>query len=269
MKVFTPTDEADITEAILDGFYSLVKDHLRNDVIVAGAGPAGLTAAWRLAEKGYKVLIVEQNNYLGGGLWLGGYFMNSITIRSPADRILKELGVPYEEVKPGLFRAYGPLLAAKLIARTIEAGARVLNLTMVDDVIVEDGRVKGLVVNWAPVKGLPREITCVDPVGIKSSYVIDATGHDAVVVRKLAERGLVKASRLGPMWVRRSEDLVVESTGEVYPGLVVAGIAVAEVHGLPRMGPTFGAMLMSGEKAAELIDAMIRGARREAKVVSR
>jgi len=82
--------------------------------------------------------------------------------------------------------------------------------------------------------------------------VIDATGHEAAAVRKLASRGFVKASVLGPMWADVSEDLVVERTGEVFPGLVLAGISVAEYLGLPRMGPTFGAMLLSREKAAEI-----------------
>ena len=113
------------------------------------------------------------------------------------------------------------------------------------------------------VVALPREITCVDPVALESRIVIDATGHDAQVVRKLEERGLFKTKGFGAMWVDLSEDLIVEHTGEVHPGLIVAGMAVSTTYGLPRMGPTFGAMLLSGRKVAatalELLESPQKG----------
>ncbi|MCS6788932.1 MAG: hypothetical protein NZ733_06555 [Aigarchaeota archaeon] len=97
--------------------------------------------------------------------------------------------------------------------------------------------------------------------------MIDATGHDAAAVRKLEERGLLKVPGMSPMWVERSEDSVVERTGEVFPGLMVAGMSVAEAFGLPRMGPTFGAMLLSGRKAAEIALDKLRELEVEARTV--
>ena len=44
-----------------------LQDRAECDVIVIGAGPAGLTASRELSLMGYKVLVIEQNNYLGGG----------------------------------------------------------------------------------------------------------------------------------------------------------------------------------------------------------
>ncbi len=148
--------------------------------------------------------------------------------------------------------ANGPHACSKLIAAACDAGVWVPNMTTFEDVVLrEDNRVAGAVINWTPVEALPRQITCVDPVALEAKVVIDATGHDACVVKKLEERGLFKTKGFGGMWVERSEDMVVEYTGEVYPGLIVAGMAVSTTFGLPRMGPTFGAMLLSGKKAAE------------------
>jgi len=249
---FSQTSESQITRAIVDEFAKEFENYVESDVIIVGGGPAGLMAGKELAAKGVKVLIIERNNYLGGGFWLGGFLMNKLTVRAPADRILDELDVPYKEYSEGLYVSDGPHACSKLIAATCDAGAKIANMVALDDVVLHNERVRGVVVNWAPVSSLPRQIAAIDPVSLESKLVIDATGHDASVVKKLEERGLIKAKGQGAMWVERSEDLVVAQTSEVYPGLIVTGMAVATAYGLPRMGPTFGAMLVSGKRAAEL-----------------
>ena len=42
------------------------------DVLVVGAGPAGLAAAWRAAQSGLRVTIVDDNPAAGGQIWRGG-----------------------------------------------------------------------------------------------------------------------------------------------------------------------------------------------------
>jgi thiamine thiazole synthase len=179
--------------------------------------------------------------------------MNKITVRAPGNKVLDEIGVPCEEYSKGLYVTNGPHACSKLIAAACDAGAMVLNMTRVDDVVLrEKNRVGGVVINWTPISALPREITCVDPVSIESKIVIDGTGHDAEVVNALVRRGLMKVKGFGAMWVEKSEDAVVEHTGFAHPGLIVTGMSVSTVYGLPRMGPTFGGMLISGKKAAQI-----------------
>jgi len=259
MEKFSPVGEKDITHAIVSEFAKQFEEYVESDCIIIGGGPSGLMAGRNLAKTGRKILIVERNNYLGGGFWIGGYLMNKVTLRHPAERALDELGIPYREVSDGLFVADGPHACSKLIASACDNGVKFANMTVFEDLILkENGQVCGVVINWTPVSALPREITCVDPIAIESKVVIDATGHDAQVVRKLEERGFVKTKGFGAMWVERSEDLIIEHTGEVHPGLIVTGMAVSTTYGLPRMGPTFGAMLLSGEMAAGITLAKLR-----------
>ncbi len=257
-KIFADVREVEITKAIADEFHSVLIDRAESDVIIIGAGPAGLTAGRELSTMGFKVLIVEQNNYLGGGYWLGGYMMNPVTVREPAQKIWDELGIPYKKVSEGLYLTPGPHAVSKLIAGACDSGVKFLNLTKFDDLVLKKGRVSGVVVNWMPVSALPRNITCVDPIALESKMVIDASGHDSVAVKRLVDRNLVEWKGMNPMWVENGEEHVVEKTGEIFPGLVIAGMSVTETHGLARMGPTFGSMLFSGKKAAEVTAAKIK-----------
>ncbi len=262
MPIFDPVAEKDVTRAIVGGFLRQFEEYADTDVIIVGAGPSGLMAGRDLCRGGFRVLIVERNNYLGGGFWIGGYLMNKVTFRGPAQKVLDELGIPYEMAVPGLYMADGPHACSKLIAAACDAGVKFANMTSFDDIVLREGnRVAGVVINWTPVQSLPREITCVDPVALECRLVLDCTGHDATVCKKLEERGLLKTVGMGAMWVERSEDAVVEHTGEAHPGLIVAGMATSTLYGLPRMGPTFGAMLLSGRRAAEVALGILKEAR--------
>jgi len=251
--MFKKVSEAEVSRAIVSEFNKWFEDYIVSDVIIVGGGPSGLVAARDLCNWGFKTLVIESNNYIGGGFWIGGYLMNTLTFRAPSQEILGELKIPYKEFSEGLFVADGPTACSKLISAACDAGVKILNMTKFDDVVLRNNRVEGAVINWTPVSALPRAITCVDPISIEAKAVIDATGHDAWVCKSLEKRNLLKMETFGPMDINSSEDAVVEKTGQVFPGLYVTGMAVSTVYGVPRMGPTFGGMLYSGRKVARQV----------------
>ena len=258
-----PLRERDVTRHIAREFYKEFDQLIESDVIVVGGGPSGLVCAHDLAAKGVRTLLLEQGLSLGGGFWSGGYLMNKATLCEPANEILETMGVPCKPIKEcaGMTIVDPPHATARLIAAAYEAGAKVMNLTKVVDLILRDkGVIEGVVVNNTTVEMAGHDSIHVDPIALESKIVVDATGHDAVIVELLNKRGLYKTvPGNGAMWVARSEAMVIENTREVFPGCFITGLAVAAVDGSPRMGPAFGSMLLSGRRAAELVHRKLKG----------
>ena len=130
MEKFSPGGEKDITRAIVAEFAKQFQEYVESDCIIIGAGPSGLMAGRNLARAGKKVLIVERNNYLGGGFWIGGYLMNKITVRHPGERALDELGIPYKAVSECLLVADGPHDVSQLIASALDSVCKFAHRTV-------------------------------------------------------------------------------------------------------------------------------------------
>jgi len=244
--------EAAISKAIIESYHRKLARQIESDAIIVGAGPSGLVAAFHLAAAGKRVTIIEKRLTPGGGIWGGAMGMNEVVVQEAALPILTAAGVRPALHAGGLHVVDAAELACSLCLMAVRAGAVLLNLVVLEDLCVRDGKVTGIVANRTTIAAaLP-----VDPIVFSASTVVDATGHDAVAVEQLRRRGLLNpglARGEAPMDASAGESFVVERVAEVYPGLWVTGMSVCATFGGPRMGPIFGGMLLSGKRVAEMI----------------
>jgi thiazole biosynthesis enzyme len=243
--------ETEISRAIAAEYNRKLTEHLENDVVIVGAGPAGLTAGYYLAKAGYKTALLERKLSIGGGIWGGAAGYNVVVTQSR--EIPDEFEMTSKKQK-GLFIYDSIEFATALAFKAKKAGLEIFNLTEAEDIIIKSDTVEGVVVNHSAITIAKLHV---DPFCIASKYVVDSTGHPAEVVKMLLKRNpdlLPQGIQESFMDVETAEAGVVDKTGEIFPGLYVAGMSVCAVYSLPRMGPIFGGMLESGKKVAELID---------------
>ncbi len=250
-------EETIISKAIIESYLKDLLDSVESDVIIGGAGPSGLCAGYYLAKKGYKTLLFERGLKLGGGMPGGGMMFNKIVVQDDGKSILDEFEISYQEYKSGYYVASSLETTACLTNKAIKAGLRIYNLISIEDVIVREKSVNGVVINWSSVELAKLHI---DPLSFKSKIVIDATGHPCeiahIVERKSGGKLLTPSGKIEgekSMWAEVAERLTLENTKEVFSNLYVCGMAANAVFGGPRMGPIFGGMFLSGKKVAEIV----------------
>jgi thiazole biosynthesis enzyme len=250
-------NEVTISRAILETYFKKLDSCLDLDVAIVGGGPSGLVAGYFLAKAGRKVALFERKLSIGGGLWGGGMMFNSIVVQEVGKNLLDEFDLCGVEYSPGYYVMDAVDVTSTLIHKAVRAGLQVFNLIAMEDVVIKNERVAGLVINWAAVDTLKWHV---DPITLHAKFVIDGTGHPSnvteVLVRKMGVRlntstgGIVGEKS---MEAEQGELQTVANTREVYPGLYVSGMAANAVYGGYRMGPVFGGMLLSGQKAAQEI----------------
>ncbi len=250
-------DEYFITKAIVETYSKKFIDSLEVDVAIVGGGPAGLVCAYYLAKAGRKVSLFERKLSIGGGMWGGGMMFNEIVVQTEAKRIMDVFGIKTSEYKEGYFTADSVETVSTICSYAAKAGAKIFNLISIEDVIVRENRITGIVINWSAVEKAGLHV---DPLCVQSKFVVDATGHPIEVVKLIENKsGVELLTQTGramgekSMWAEVAEKTTLENTKEVFPGVYVTGMASNATFGSFRMGPIFGGMLLSGEKAAQLI----------------
>ncbi|MBS3741322.1 MAG: sulfide-dependent adenosine diphosphate thiazole synthase [Candidatus Cloacimonetes bacterium] len=250
-------NEEKVTRAILSRYTEKFLDNLDQDVIIAGAGPAGLTLAYYLAKAGINVSIFEKKLSIGGGMWGGGMLFNEIVVQDMGKEVLDELGVRTRPFEEGYYTADSVEAVTTICSNAINAGAQVFNAILVEDVMIEGEGVCGVVVNWTSVEKAGLHV---DPLSVRAKIVVEATGHPLEVLKIIEKKvdadlytstGKIIGER--SMNAEMGEKTVVENSKEIFKNVYVVGMAANAAFGAHRMGPIFGGMILSGKELAEKI----------------
>lgn len=213
------------------------------DVVVVGAGPAGSAAAYLLAKKGFKTLLIDRGRGLGDKELFGGRVYAQplrevwpeLDKEAPIQRwVTRErislvsgqdvVTVEYKTPSKKSFTTLLPQLTSWMSRKAEQAGAVFVNEVTVDELVVKDGKFVGV-----------RSGSDV----VEADVVIDAEG----VNRLLLERaGIVERLRpdhvaLGVKEVLRTGSAQLEAAFGIEPDEGVAWVVVGDVtKGVPGGG---------------------------------
>ena len=250
-------NEVTISRGIIHAYLQKLSNALELDVAIVGGGPSGLVAGTYLAKAGKNVALFDRRLSIGGGVWGGGMMFNEVVVQEAGKTVLDELGFQCGPFEPGYYTLDSVYLASGLVHKAVCSGLKIFNLVSMEDVVIKNKRVAGLVVNWGAIETLKWHV---DPLTLHATFVLDATGHPANVTEVLVRKmGISLDTATGGVMGERSmeaetgETDTVNNSREVYPGLFVSGMAANAVFGGYRMGPVFGGMLLSGKKVAQTI----------------
>ena len=262
---FNPIRESQVSRAMTRRYFADLDNYAESDIVIVGAGSCGLSTAYQIAKArpDLRIAIVESGVAPGGGAWLGGQLFSAMIMRKPADAFLSDLGVPFEDEGDYVVVKHAALFTSTLLSKVLQfPNVKLFNATAVEDLITRPGekagevRIAGVVTNWTLVTMHHDDQSCMDPNTINAPVIVSTTGHDGPfgafsVKRLVSMQQIEKLGGMRGLDMNTAEDAIVKNTREIVPGLIVGGMELSEVDGANRMGPTFGAMAMSGVKAAE------------------
>lgn len=159
------------------------------DIIIVGAGPAGLSTAKAVSEKGLRCLVLDKSREIGfpvrtsGGSWIQDMLDLKIpeTCYNPVSEV--SFVAPTEKATLSFDKPVACILDVTelnrfLACRAKHFGTELLLESQVNDVLIEEGFVTGVEAN---IDGRVQKI--------RSRIVVDASGLSATLVKKV---GLLK-----------------------------------------------------------------------------
>ncbi|MCK4444862.1 MAG: FAD-dependent oxidoreductase, partial [Thermoplasmata archaeon] len=187
------------------------------DVVVIGAGPAGSSAAYRLAQEGIDVLLVERSNSPGSKNVFGGRIYSypfpdiypDFWKEAPIERYVTQENLVFmtednsvtmkydsstsEGVSTQSFTALREKFDSWMAKKAEEAGALLITGTRVDDLYRENGRIAGIIAGPDTVKC--KVVVAAD--GVVSDFAQKAGIRSGLAVKEVsvAAKETIKLSR--------------------------------------------------------------------------
>ena len=139
-------------------FTATAQENAETDVVVVGAGLAGLTTAFSAAERGYSVILLEELSYIGGNALVSGqilcdageewdeilaYFQEAgaeLTFTDFFGGALQRIIPTYEAEETDVMNQ----ICQQLLSLAQEKGLILMTETPATGLIIEDGEVKGV-----------------------------------------------------------------------------------------------------------------------------
>ena len=167
-------DDITVSKAIIQEYMNDFLDYTDMDVAIGGGGPSGVTAGYYLAKAGYKVALFERKLSIGGGMWGGGMMFNKVVVQEEGKRILDEFGINSKKFEDNYYVVDSIECTSTLCSKATQAGLKIFNLMSIEDLMVREDGINGIVLNWSSVEMSGLHI---DPLTVRAKAVIDATGH--------------------------------------------------------------------------------------------
>jgi len=207
----------------------------RHQVIVVGAGAAGLMAAGRAAELGGETLLLEKMNRPGRKLCITGKGRCNLTNVAPLSDFITRFGPNGQFLR----QAFSRFFSAELVALFEELG--------VPTVTERGGRV-------FPVSGQAREVVDALVHWVRKRGVTLRTRSP--VERLLVEGGRVVGVQVSPNRVHRSDTVIIATGGASYPATGSTGdgyrLAQSVGHTIVPIRPALVPLETAGDIAPRL-----------------